>query len=259
MTPPSELSDTVLVIGHRNPDTNAVCSAIGYAAFYQWQTGEAAVACYLDDLAAETVWLLNHLHLPVPRPISDVFLRVHEVMEVDIPRLHPDQTLREAGLVLRDHAVGALPVVDPDDRLLGVLRRETLVDQYLDQLALSAEIDLRVGLIQRALNAQLLAGSPITVLRNRTLIATLTAAAVPARLVMGDIVIVGDQPDVQQAAIAARAGCLIVTDGAPVDHAVVQSARDQGTVLLSTVHTQSPQRYCCSKRSRSVGSWSTTR
>ena len=67
---------TVLVIGHRNPDTDAICSALAYASFYQWQTGQDAVACYLDDLAPETAWLLRSLGLDAPHAIEDVYLRV---------------------------------------------------------------------------------------------------------------------------------------------------------------------------------------
>ena len=65
--------DVVLVVGHHDPDTDAVCSALAYAAFYAWQTGEETVACHLDELNRETAWLLSHLGLPAPRAFA--FLR----------------------------------------------------------------------------------------------------------------------------------------------------------------------------------------
>jgi manganese-dependent inorganic pyrophosphatase len=89
--------DEVLVVGHHDPDT--VCSAVAYAAFYAWQTGEKAVVCHLDELNRESAWLLAHLGLPAPRAIKDVYLRVRDVMMTDAPKLRPDQTLREAGLL----------------------------------------------------------------------------------------------------------------------------------------------------------------
>ena len=58
-----ESNHTLLVIGHHHPDTDAVCSALAYANFYRWQTGQDAVPCYLDDLAPETAWLLRYLGL----------------------------------------------------------------------------------------------------------------------------------------------------------------------------------------------------
>ena len=68
--------DEVLVIGHHDPDTDAVCSAIAYASFYSWQTGNLAVPCHLDNLNREIAWLLKHVGIPSPRPIKDVFYRV---------------------------------------------------------------------------------------------------------------------------------------------------------------------------------------
>ena len=97
----------VLLIGHRHPDTDAICSALAYANFYHWQTGREAVACYLDDLAPETAWLLNHVGVAAPRPIADVYLRVADVMETQAPILGPDQTLREAGQLMQLHQVRA--------------------------------------------------------------------------------------------------------------------------------------------------------
>ena len=82
----------VLVIGHHDPDTDAVYSAIAYASLYTWQTGNQAVPCHLDHLNRETAWLLKHVGIPSPRAIKDVFFRVSDVMRTDI--------LEERSLVL---------------------------------------------------------------------------------------------------------------------------------------------------------------
>lgn len=226
--------DQVLVVGHRHPDTDAVCSALAYAALYSWQTGTPAVACYLDELAPETSWLLQHLGLPAPQSITDVYFHVADVMQRDVPRLRAEQTLREAGLLMHEHNVGALPVVDERDYLIGLLPRETLADRYLEQLGLSSQIDLPVALLQRTLDATLITGDPGAILRDRVLIATFRAAAARETVGSGDIVIVGDQPDLQRAAIEAGAGCLIVTNQAPLDDTVAAAAREKMVVVLQT-------------------------
>jgi len=232
-----ESNHTVLVIGHHHPDTDAVCSALAYASFYRWQTGRDAIACYLDDLAPETAWLLRHLGLEAPRAIDDVYLRVADVMETHVPLLRPDQTLREAGQLMQLHQVRALPVVDGANRLVGLIQHDTLAARYLDQLRLPEEIDLPVSLIQRTLEAELLAGSPIAVLNNRVWIATMTAATARATIGAGDVVIAGDQLEVQRAALDAGAGCLIVTDSAPLDEALIDAAVRRDAILLRTLHS----------------------
>jgi len=227
----------VLVIGHHHPDTDAVCSALAYAGFYRWQTGRNTIPCYLDDLAPETTWLLSHLGLDAPRPMNDVYLRVADVMEAQVPMLRPDQTFREAGHLMQAHQVRALPVVDGDQRLVGLVQSDTLAARYLDQLQLTGQIDLPVGLIQRTLEADLLAGSADAVLNDRVWIATMTDATARATIGAGDVVIVGDQPEVQQAALEAGAGCLIVTDDAPLHEALLVAAAPRGAILLRTRHS----------------------
>jgi manganese-dependent inorganic pyrophosphatase len=231
-----DANQTVLVIGHHHPDTDAVCSALAYASFYSWQTGRNTIPCYLDDLAPETTWLLNHLGLEAPQPVSDVYLRVADVMETHVPVLRPDQTFREAGRLMQQHQVRALPVVDGERQLVGLVQSDTLAAHYLDQLQLAGQIDLPVGLVQRTLEAELLAGSADAVLNDRVWIATMTAAAARASIGAGDVVIVGDQPEVQQAALDAGASCLIVTDGAPL-HAALAAAAPHGSILLRTRHS----------------------
>ncbi len=233
----SESLYPVLVIGHRHPDTDAICSALAYANFYHWQTGRDTVACYLDDLAPETAWLLNHLGLAPPRAIADVYLRVADVMETQTPVLRPDQTLREAGQLMQLHQVRALPVVGGDRRLLGLVQRDTLAARYLDQLQLPEEIDLPIGVPQRSLEAELLVGSADAVLNDRVWIATMTAETARTSIGGGDVVIVGNQPEVQQAALAAGAGCLIVTDDAPLDDALHTLATQHNALLLRTRHS----------------------
>jgi manganese-dependent inorganic pyrophosphatase len=227
----------VLVIGHRHPDTDAVCSALAYAHFYRWQTGRDALPCHLDDLAPETAWLLRFLGLDAPRAIEDAYLRVADVMETHIPVLRPDQTLREAGHVMQQHEVRALPVVDALNHLVGLVQRDTLAERYLDLLQLPEEINLPIDLIQRTLEATLITGNAITVLNNRVWIATMSPATARARIAAGDVVIVGDQLEVQQAALDAGAGCLIVTDAAPLDQALIASAAHHDVILLHTHHS----------------------
>jgi manganese-dependent inorganic pyrophosphatase len=227
----------VLVIGHRHPDTDAVCSALAYASLYRWQTGRDAVPCHLDDLAPETAWLLDHLGLAPPRAIADVYLRVADVMETQVPLVRPDQTLREAGQLMVQHQVRALPVIDSDRRLIGIVQSDTLASRYLDQLQLPEEVDLPVATLQRTLEAELLAGSADDLLNDRVWIATMTAEAARAGVGAGDVVIVGDQPDVQQAAVASGAGCLIMTDSAPLGDALSEAAARRGTILLRTHHS----------------------
>ena len=92
-----------------------------------------------------------------------------------------------------------------------------------DQLQLPEEIDLPVGLIQRTLEAELLIGTPETVLNKRVWIATMTAETISTTIQPGDLVIVGNQLEIQQAALQAGAACLLVTNQVPLDESLAVS------------------------------------
>lgn len=234
MMSPERSPTPTLVVGHTNPDTDAVCSALAYASFYRWLTGMPTVACHLDELAAETQWVLEYFELDAPEPISDVYLHVRDVMDREVPHLRPHQTIREAGLLMQELGVRALPVVDDTDRLIGLVERDALADRYLEQLQLSEEVDLPVSLLVQTLHATLVTGDAERRLHERAWIATMRAETARQTIQRGDIVIVGDQPDVQRAAIDAGADCLILTEDAPLDDGVVAAGMEHGIVLLQT-------------------------
>jgi manganese-dependent inorganic pyrophosphatase len=128
-------------------------------------------------------------------------------------------------------------VIDGERRLVGIVQSDTLAARYLDQLQLPEEIDLPIGTLQRTLEAELLAGPPDAILNDRVWIATMTGETARASVGGGDVVIVGDQPEVQRAALDAGCGCLIVTDGAPLDDALIAEAARRGAMLLRTRHS----------------------
>ncbi len=237
MTSREQPAVPVLVVGHVNPDTDAICSAVAYAALHQWLTGEPTLACHLDDLAPETVWVFEHFHLTPPRAIADVYLHVRDVMEQTVPHLRPEHTVREAGLLMQAQDVGALPVVDDGDVLVGLLARDALAARYLEQLQLSEEVNLSVRLLVHTLHADLLSGDGDRVLRQRAWIATMRPATMQCMIQRGDIVIIGDQPEMQRAAIDGGAGCLILTDQAAIDDAVLTAAIERDVVVLQTAYS----------------------
>jgi manganese-dependent inorganic pyrophosphatase len=166
-----------------------------------------------------------------------VYLHVWDVMEQAVPHLRPEQTVREGGLLMQALGVSALPVVDDGDVLVGLLARDALAARYLDQLQLSEEVDLSLALLAQTLNAVHLAGDLTHVVRARAWIATMRADTLQHMIQPGDIVIVGDQPDLQQAAVEAGAACLILTDEAVVDDVVLAVAHERGIVVLRTSYS----------------------
>lgn len=229
-------NNEILVIGHHNPDTDAICSALAYADFYRRTTGANAVACHLDEIGPEAAWLLQHLALAPPRAIADVFWRVADVMRTDTPTLLPSTTLREAGLLMRRQELSALPVVDDQGRLVGIIPRDMLADRYLDLLQLSLHVERGVAATRAALDAQVVVGEADAMLEGQVWVGTFSPQAARELVQPGDIVIIEDDVELQHTVVEAGTGCLIVARSAPLDATLIEAARQRGTLLLHTAH-----------------------
>jgi len=229
-------TDAILVIGHHSPDTDAICSALACADLHARASGEPTVACHLDEIGPETAWLLRRLGLEPPRPIADVYLRVGDVMMADAPTLRADDTVRHAGLLMREHELGALPVLDDDGRLIGMLPRDLLADRYLDLLRLSGRLLRPLSTAIAALDGELVAGDPAGALDGRLWMGTFSPATAHARLGRSDIVLVEDDAELQRAVIEAGAACLIVARGAALADGVAELAQARGATVLRTRH-----------------------
>src|SRR5215218_9462725 len=113
--------DSVYVVGHRNPDTDSICSAIAYAAFRRATDLPGAIPARLGPLWAESRCALERFGVEPPVLIADVRQRVTDVMNHDVLTAREDHTLYEAARLMREGKKGLLPVVDERDRLLGVI------------------------------------------------------------------------------------------------------------------------------------------
>lgn len=120
-TLPMDRDKPLLVIGHKNPDTDSICSAIGYARFKNDVLGESAQACRAGSINAQTRYALDHFSADDPVLLPDVLPRIRDIM---IPHdalylVRPEQPLSEAYRVIIDNRFSFLPVTDDDDRCIG--------------------------------------------------------------------------------------------------------------------------------------------
>ncbi|MFW6290893.1 MAG: DHH family phosphoesterase, partial [Spirochaetota bacterium] len=111
----------LLVIGHRNPDTDSICSAIAYARYKREVIGEQALACRAGNINAQTRYALERFAAPDPRLVADVLPRIADIMigRDALLLASPDQPLREAYEIIVRNRFSFLPVVDGEGRCVG--------------------------------------------------------------------------------------------------------------------------------------------
>jgi manganese-dependent inorganic pyrophosphatase len=223
------------VLGHRNPDTDSIAAAIGYAELRdRLDAANAYVPVRLGRCNAQTRWVLERAGAPEPELLEHVMLRVRDVMQEEFYAAGVDDPVREVGLRMAQGRLDLVPVVDRDGRLAGVMTERALARRYIrESREASTLVDTptRVGAIADAVSGELVVGEDDAV-AGRVWVFAMDAAWAESGIREGDIVIVGNREDAQRRAVDVGVGLLLVSNGVAPDEEVLRRARERGTCVV---------------------------
>ncbi len=228
------MSKPIYVIGHRNPDTDSICSAIAYAHLKN-ALGEHVVPVRAGKINAETKYVLDFFGIQPPQLLLDMYPRAKDVMHEKIVTIHPWNTLRKLGQLIKQHSVKSIPVVEDDGSLVGIVTVGDLAERYVNELGMQdlRETGVDYGGILRCLNGTLVCGGDLARrIEGRVKIAASRTQTMAKVIKPGDIVIVGNRTNVQLTCIEVGVACLIVTGDFQVEAEVEAAARAAGTYII---------------------------
>ncbi len=224
------------VIGHRNPDTDSICSAIGYAHLKQ-SLGEPAVAARAGKLNAETRFVLERFGVEAPVLISDLYPRARDIMSPVPVTIRPEQTLKELGQLMRDSNGKSAAVVDEKDTLLGIVSLGDLARRYFEELEMPDLVSAGVTFrgILAVLDGQIeVAGELDRTVRGKIWIAAAKAATFRKLIGPGDIALAGDREEAQLILLECGIDALVLTGNAPAGNELKAAAARRGTLVCRT-------------------------
>jgi len=123
--------DSVLVLGHKNPDTDSICSAIAYAELKN-KLGQQSKAVRLGQLSRETEFVLNHFNLEAPELINTVRPQISDLTHLEKEVIYVDDSLKSALDLMIKENFSSLPVVDEERRLVGMIHVSDIANTYLE-------------------------------------------------------------------------------------------------------------------------------
>jgi manganese-dependent inorganic pyrophosphatase len=237
----------ILVIGHRNPDTDAICSAIGYAEFKRRTGLPEAVAARCGDTNDRIDFVLNTFGVPAPKFVADVSPKISDVMQKKILSVRPDSTAADALRLMDEKNLRILPVMDAEQKCRGLLSLFKLskflfpaVSRHAGQHN-SREILSSLSSLARTIDGELVVG--IDAEREDELILMIGAMGLESFAARLDkfppeksCVIVGDRWDIQNVAIREGVRVLIVTGGITVEPKTVEAARKNNVSVITSPH-----------------------
>jgi manganese-dependent inorganic pyrophosphatase len=225
----------VYVCGHRNPDSDSISAAIGYAELKNRLDGEDTeyVPVRLGVVNAQTQWLLDRSGAPVPRYLPHAYLRVRDVMRTEFPVADHRAPVRTVGLMMASESVDLVPIVDDDGVLLGLLTERALARRYIRESREASRLDVPtpVASIVEVLEGELLAGDPTVEIKGRVWVQAMHSTS-DSKVQPGDVVVIGDRPHATEAALEHGIALLVLSnDTTPTDR-VLKLAADQGTGVV---------------------------
>jgi len=240
--PSAPASIPTYIIGHKNPDADAICSAIAYAAYKEAKgiTGFVAARCGNSNARIDTI--LQRFRQPLPMYLSDVTPRVRDIMVENVISIPQGATCAEALELIDQHDVRVLPVLTRDRRVLGMVSVFQLGGHFVPKLKALREmrrVTSSLSHIARALRARVEHMSDpdkvedlyvrIGAMDVRSFGKFSENEGIPTSQ---SVIIVGDRWDIQQRSIQIGVRVLVITGNLPVDEEVVQQAKDAGVSLI---------------------------
>ncbi len=233
-----EKNRKIIVIGHRNPDTDSICSSIAYASLKRRLNGGDYVPMRAGQINAETQYVLDRFGVEVPEFIADVSTQVKDIEIRGTEGVCSQISLKKAWTIMKQQNVVTLPITE-GRRLSGLITISDIATSYMEvyDSRILAEAKTPYANILETLDGTMLVGDADTAFtEGKVLIAAANPDLMESYIEEHDLVILGNRYESQLCAIEMKAGCIIVCEGAPVSRTIRMLAQEHGCTIISTPH-----------------------
>ena len=228
----------IKVIGHRNPDTDSICSAIAYSNLKNILDPEhPCKPCRAGLLNRETEFVLDYFKVPLPQLYTDVSPHIRDVDIRPAKGVDGETSLRRAWMTMRDQELDTLCVVDGEQNLLGVITVKDVATANMDGMdphTLEVAKTSYQNLIDILDGAVLVGDVTDKTVEGRIIIGSGSAEQIEASISPGDVVVVSNRAESQLAALEMDAGCIIVCASSKVSRTMQMLAEEKGCIVIST-------------------------
>lgn len=226
-----------LVLGHRNPDTDSICSAICYAGFKHQLTGENYEPCRAGNVNPETQYVLDYFKLKAPRLVENVKTQVKDIEIRKTKGVSRGISLKNAWGLMQENNVVTLPCVTEEGLLEGVITIGDITKSYMnlyDSSIISKACTKYANILDTLEGSMIVGDSEAYFDCGKVLIAAANPDLMENYIEKHDLVILGNRYESQLCAIEMEAGCIIVCEGAGVSLTIRKLAQERGCAVITT-------------------------
>lgn len=228
----------IYVVGHKNPDTDSICSAIAYANLKRKITGREYVAKRAGQINEETQYVLRRFKVDAPRLLSDVKLQVKDLDIHKITGVDPGVSIKETWELMKTQSVKTIPVLK-DGELVGLISTGDIAKSYMDVYdnTILAKARTKYCNIARTLDGEIVTGNGHgCFVKGKVAVGASTTDTMAEFIQKDDLVILGNRYESQACAVDINASCVVVCQGASIPDELIAKAEEQSIVIITTPH-----------------------
>ena len=225
------------IIGHQNPDTDSICSALAYA----WlKNGGSFTGLYEARRAGhvnrETKYALQHFGVDAPRLCTDISPQIKDIDIRTQPGIQGEMSVRAAWNLMREVEIDTLCITDESNELQGLITIKDIADANMELLDTDvlAEANTPLTNLLETLDAELLVGDKDARITKGNICIGTSPEIMEELVKPGDLVLVSNRYETQMCAIDCGAAALIVCCGSAVPRTIVARAKEKGCYILTT-------------------------
>lgn len=231
------MKDVIYVSGHKNPDTDSICSAIAYAEFKNKFNGLNAIPIRLGDVSRETQFALNYFGVEKPVYVESLKTQVKDLDIDEIAPIYPETSLKNAWDIMKKKDAKTMPVVDDNDTFVGLVSITNLAAAFMDiwdNYVLSKSNTPFRNIVDTLSAKVIYENKSSQKINGKMLVAAMDPESLVQIMEEGDIVICGNREDSQDTIIDHKASIMIVTGNHNVSNSVIEKAKEYGCSIMVT-------------------------
>lgn len=231
------MKDFIYITGHKNPDSDSICAAIGYSEFKNKTQSTPAIPVRLGNVNQETQYILDYFGVEAPKFLETVKLKVEDLEMDKISPVAPEVSLKMAWNIMRDKNIKSIPVGDGNNHLVGILSTSNITATYMDiwDNYILAKSKTSFDNIIDTLSGEVINHNEETkVFPGKIVVAAMQPESMEDFVAEGDIAILGDRPEAQKALIDIKVSLLIITGCHKPCDDVIKYAKEKGICVITT-------------------------
>lgn len=233
------MSETTYITGHKNPDSDSICSAIAYADYKKNMGEKNAIPVRLGDLNRETKFILDYFDVEKPMHLETLRLNVADLDFDKISPITSDISLGMALSLMKKNKLNSIAVIDENEKLSGIVTVSDILESYVDVWD-NTILGKSHTPIDNIIDT--LSGSPIHIsktikdFKGRLLALSMKPSTMEKHIEADDIAICGDRDDVQKFALEKNISLMIITGGGEVQDDIIKIAEEKDISIITTPH-----------------------